>query len=106
MPPIETDFTAPLDTQALNYIRMRFTKSRGQILSFLVQYETIEDGERVVVTRYDTAHGRAHQDIFYRSGRKVKVWLGDDLSYNEHMQRAVRDIRMSWSHYRERYFRG
>ncbi len=106
MPPLETEFEDPLDKQALNYIRMRFTKSRGQILSFVVQYETIVDGGWVVVTRYDTAHGRAHQDIFDQSGRKVKAWLSDDLSYNEHMQRAIRDIRAGWSRYRERYFRG
>ena len=54
--------------------RLRVTahKDRGEIMEFIVQYETVILGEWRPVVRYDTAHGFAHKDIIRASGEVVK----------------------------------
>ena len=84
--------------------RQRLTSEKGQVVSFVVQYEAyIEGGWRAVV-RYDTAHGYFHRDIIYPNGcTRKKTLLG--VGYAEAFTQAELDIKMNWRRYREAYLK-
>lgn len=83
-------------------LRFRFSTIRGRVIDFVVQYETVLDGEPVTVVRYDTAHGFPHRDTMDARGRQVskEVLL---LSHDEALQFATIDLRMHWRRYRARF---
>ncbi len=68
----QISYLDPLSRDRLEWLRVRLTAERGEVLSFTAQYETIEDGERLAVVRYETAHGFAHIDILNRRGDVVE----------------------------------
>lgn len=49
----------PKDRYRHSHIRFK-----GEVLNFVVQYETKLEGEWLPVVRYDTEHGFAHRDTF------------------------------------------
>ena len=102
-----TEFEAPLDEEALEWVRYRFTTEGGTVTAFTVQYETTLDGRRLPVVRFDMAHGFCHRDILDRRGHNVsKQRLSDDPSLGEALQRGAADIRNNWRRYREAFLRG
>jgi hypothetical protein len=105
MPPLPTEYVEALDNEGLNLLRVRFSRSRGQIKAFVVQYEIDDGSTRIPVVRYDSVHIRPHRDMMFWNGERRKVWL-DDLHYNEVVVFAVRDIRQNWQRYREAYYQG
>ena len=58
--------------------RHSHTRFRGEVLSFVVQYETILEGEWFPVGRYDTEHGFAHRDTFDKRGNRYKTPMFTD----------------------------
>jgi hypothetical protein len=77
--------------------------ARGNVARFTIQYETLVGDEFVVVTRYDTAHGGPHQDVYDPHGNQIEkipiphVTLADALEY------AETDLRRFWRVYRDRF---
>ena len=87
-----------------NRIRVRFTKDRGRILDFVVQYETQVKGEWQAVIRYDTAHGRPHTDVMRPDGNKEKRLLHFP-NFNDAFAYAEEDVKTNWESYRREYIR-
>lgn len=98
MPIAEDEFE--LDDQGREWLRIRVFSTGGPMTGFTVQYETTISGKRVAVTRYDTAHGRPHQDILNRRGKVIeKRWL-DGLTLVEALELGRRDLLANWRRYR------
>lgn len=76
---------------------------RGAVVSFAVQLEVRLRASWVPVIRYDSAHGRAHIDLFETPTRKTKQLL--DLSLREALTLADEDIRENWERYRDAFLR-
>lgn len=93
-----------LGWQGTDWLRVRVTTDRGEVLNFTVQYETIVRGERLAVVRYDCAHGFPHVDILDRRGEVVsKEPLLDLPSLGVALTRGIADIRKNWQAYRSRF---
>jgi hypothetical protein len=88
------------DTRIRHYHRTE----KGKVIEFLIQLEVEIQGTWKEVIRYDTVHGYSHIDRFDLRGRKKKERL--DLSYNEALTRAERDIKQNWTLYRDRFLKG
>jgi hypothetical protein len=89
-------------------LRYVLTTDRGQVIDFLLQYETEVGGHFRPVVRYDTAHGALHRDTMDPQGRqlaKQPVSLGPGMSLHQALADAVADLRGSWSQYRAQFFR-
>lgn len=84
--------------------RHEHISDKGNVLSFVVQYETKLYDRWVPVVRYDTAHGFAHKDILNPDGTSEKILLGD-AGYNEMLAFADKDINGNWQRYRERFLK-
>ena len=56
------------------------------------------------VIRYDTAHGFAHIDRYNLRGRTKKERV--NLSFNEALVKAERELKQNWAVYLERFLRG
>jgi hypothetical protein len=84
------------------HIHVRF---RGNVLSFVIQYETRLEGQWLPVVRYDTEHGYAHRDIMDKKGdkRKTPIFTED---YNEALTFAEYDIKSNWRIFKEIFLRG
>ena len=84
-------------------IRVQFTRDKGVIVDFVVQYEAeIQDRWHPVV-RYDLAHGFLHRDRLDPQGeltRKEPVPYG---SLSDAMTEAIRDLKVNWPEYRRWY---
>lgn len=68
----EINFLVPLSPQLQDRLRVRATKERGFIISFVVQYEALIAGQWYPIVRYDTSHGFSHKDTLHPSGREDK----------------------------------
>jgi hypothetical protein len=77
---------------------------KGEIKDFVVQYEMKIGNKWLPVVRFDTAHGYAHKDLISPDGTKEKILMGD-VSYNEILTEADKDIEENWPRYRERFLR-
>jgi len=77
----------------------------GRIVAkFSVQYRARIQGEWQPIVRFDTAHGRAHQDISYPDGTQETRDLRLD-DYGIALTHALRDVKVRWEFCRERYER-
>jgi hypothetical protein len=77
----------------------------GQVIRFVVQYETFAGGVWHPVIRYDTAHGFPHVDRIHADGTVEKVpLLTSDLG--EALTFADQDIDDKWGQYKEAYLTG
>ena len=85
-------------------IRVRFTKERGRITEFVVQYESQVGDEWHPVIRYDTAHGIPHTDVMKPDGTTEKRLLHLP-NYNDALSYAEEDVKANWERYKDRYFR-
>lgn len=85
--------------------RHRHKGFRGNVLSFIVQYETRLEGEWFPVVRYDTEHGFAHRDLPDRKGniRKTPMFT---QNYNEALSFAEYDIKSNWRMYKQAFIGG
>lgn len=99
----ETRFAVMLTRE--DRYRHRHVKFKGDIVSFVVQYETKFEGRWLPVVRYDTEHGFAHRDFFDRSGNKKKTPLFTK-DYNEALTFAEYDIKSNWKMYKQSFMGG
>lgn len=84
--------------------RYRHIKQGKKILAFMVQYETVVEGQWLPVVRYDTAHRVVHKDLLDFKGREKKVLLGiSDL--REVLLLADEDIKTNWRRYKDQFLR-
>jgi len=85
--------------------RHRHLRVNGDVVRFVVQYETRVAEKWLPVVRYDTRHGFAHRDTFDDTGNKQKtpIFASD---YNEALTFAEYDIRSNWRIYRKDFMRG
>jgi hypothetical protein len=74
------------------------------VVKFSVQYRARIRGEWRSVVRFDTAHRRAHKDICYPDGTQERQELELD-DYGVALTYALRDVKVRWEFYRERYER-
>ncbi|MSU49775.1 MAG: hypothetical protein EXS37_11935 [Opitutus sp.] len=71
------------------YVAVEFTTVQGQVVSFVVRLMTCAHGEDRILSRFDTAHGIAHQDLLTRNGGlREKRWL-PDLNFNQALAYAI-----------------
>lgn len=100
----EIDYIQNIREEPGNQIRHRILTDRGQVVDFVVQYETRIDGEYLPVVRYDGSHGRGHRDILNMRGETItKWWLPDHMDMNACHVYALRDVRTNWRQYRDRF---
>lgn len=93
------DFEVPLDSEGLNWLRARYTTVNGQVVRFSVQYETVVDGNRQPLVRYDNAHGVPHRDLLSRDGSQAKLWF-EEMSPGDAMTMGLQDLKANWQRYR------
>jgi hypothetical protein len=76
--------------------RYRHTHRRfkGDVLDFVIQYETRFKDEWFPVIRYDAGHGFAHRDLLKRKGNKKKTPMFT-YDYNEALTFAEYDINVA-----------
>ena len=98
----EIEFIYQLATDLQDRLRVKATKNRGRIVSFVVQYEAFIHGRWRAIVRYDTAHRFAHRDILHPDGSVEKQPLnfpGLNLAFTF----AVQDLKSLWRWYRYGY---
>ncbi len=94
----EIEYLFYLATEATDRLRVTARKDKGEILEFVVQYETVVLGEWRPVVRYDTAHSFAHKDIIKANGEVVKQPLFFE-TYNMAFTFATLDLKMNWKQF-------
>jgi len=75
---------------------------KGDVLNFIVQYETRFKGQWLPVVRYDTEHGFAHRDLLNKKGNKHKTPIFT-RDYNEALTFAEYDIKTNWKSYKRTF---
>ena len=98
----EIEFIYQLSPDLQDRLRVRALKSRGGIVSFVVQYEAFIRGKWRAVVRYDTAHRFAHRDVLHPDGSVAKQPLNFQ-SLNLAFTFAVQDLKSLWRWYRYGY---
>jgi hypothetical protein len=99
----EVEFTVMLTSDdRYRYIYVRF---KGNVLSFVVQYEIRLEGKWFPVVRYDTEHGFAHRDLLDKNGNKQKTPMFTK-DYNKALTFAEYDIRSNWKIYKRAFIGG
>ena len=98
----EIVFVYPLSADQEDRLRVKATKTRGKIVSFVVQYEALLQGQWRAVVRYDTSHRFAHKDILHPDGSVDKQPLNFP-SLNLAFTFAVQDLKSLWRWYRYGY---
>ncbi len=71
------------------YIAVDFVTVQGEVVSFVVRLMTCgPDGDRIL-SRFDTAHGVAHQDLLTPHGNlREKLWLRE-FTLNQALDHAI-----------------
>lgn len=97
-----TEYVVPLGEDARK--RHYHESEKGKVKRFTVQLEVFIEGCWVVVIRYDSSHGFAHVDRYYRDGRKVKKEL--HLKLREALTLSDEDIKENWESYKKSFMEG
>lgn len=79
---------------------------RGQVVRFVIQFETLIHKKWYPVVRYDTVHGYAHKDVLDRRGRVIEKVEMANMDYNKALQMANLDIDSNWGIYKQRLSKG
>lgn len=85
-------------------ILVHLEREGSTVVKFSVQYRAWIQGEWQPIVRFDTAHGYAHKDICYPDGTQETQELKLD-DYGLALTQALRDVKVRWEFYRERYER-
>ena len=85
-------------------ILVRRERESGPVVEFSVQYRARIQGEWQAIVRFDTAHGFAHKDISHPDDTQETQELKLD-DYGIALTHALRDVKIRWEFYRERYER-
>jgi hypothetical protein len=98
----EVEFVYFLSTEQEDRLRVRATKTKAAIMSFVVQYEALIQGQWRAIVRYDTGHGFAHKDTLHPDGSSDKQPLSFP-SLNLAFTFAIQDLKSLWRWYRYGY---
>lgn len=101
----EIEYLIYLTSEANERLRVYAQKEKGDILEFVVQYETKMGGKWQPIVRYDTAHGFAHKDIMKSGGETIKQPLFFE-TYNLAFTYATLDLKANWKKYKEDFEKG
>jgi len=85
--------------------RHKHIRFKGEVFSFVVQYETAIKGKWLPVVRYNTEHGFAHRDLLDKNGNKHKTPMFTK-DYNEALTFAEYDIKSNWKFYKQAFMGG
>lgn len=98
----KAEFVIPFSEQ--DRYRHYHLRIKGQILEFVVQYETFINGKWLPVVRYDTSHGYVHRDLLNikQEKRKTPLFVTDR---NDALTFAENDIRDNWEVYKRRFLK-
>jgi hypothetical protein len=96
----DIEYLLYLSSEETDRLRVTARKDKGEIMEFVVQYETLMSRAWKPVVRYDTAHGFAHKDIIKASGEVVKQPIFFE-SFNMAFTYATLDLKMNWRQYKE-----
>lgn len=103
---LQTLYQEIRDEFGLDFLRVRLLKLNGKVIHYTVQYEATINGERMIVVRYDNAHGIPHQDTLNRQGVEVdKTWF-PDLSNEQALTDAIEHISTRWATHRAAFIKG
>jgi len=84
--------------------RHKHVRSKGKIVYFSVQYETMIQEKWYPVVRYDMSHRFAHRDLMNMKGESVKTpFFAQD--YADALTFAEDDLKTNWEIYKERFLR-
>lgn len=87
-------------------IRIAFTKKRGKIEFFIVQYSALINSRWRPIMRFDTCHGYAHKHTFHLRNKEYIIDLtkrGDIL--NEVFTESSSYVRQNFNKIKENYLR-
>lgn len=98
----EISFLYSLSPALQDRIRVIAVREKGDITSFMVQYEAVIREMWREVVRYDTWHGFAHKDVMHPDGTKEKLMLSFP-DFNTAFTFAITDLKASCKLYRARY---
>jgi len=101
----EIEYLIYLTAESTDRLRVYAQKESGEILEFVVQYETLISEKWQPIIRYDTAHGFAHKDIIRPDGKTIKQPLFFE-TFNLAFTYATIDLKANWKKYRETFERG
>ena len=85
-------------------LRHYHVQTKNVVIEFIIQLEIEIDNKWYPVTRFDTKHGFAHQDICHYNGKIEKINLGIN-NYNIAMTFAEQDLKRNWNVYKERFLK-
>jgi hypothetical protein len=57
-------FVFPLNSSGTVVLRSRLETDKGRVTGFAIQLEALDDTERAIILRFDTAHGYVHVHSF------------------------------------------
>ena len=98
-------FVRLISDDGLNRIRVRLQIERGEVLRYVVQYETVVEGKIYPVVRYDSAHGYPHRDLLDWNGNVVeRIWLAP-VDYGAAATEAIAALDRDWPQPREAFLR-
>lgn len=100
----EIEYLIFLTGESKDRLRVSAQKFKGEILRFVVQYESLILERWQPIIRYDTAHGFAHKDIMKPDGNSIKQPLFFE-DYNLAFTYATLDLKANWKQYREKFER-
>ncbi len=81
------------------FIAVTFTTVQGEVISFVVLLMTRSaDGDRII-SRFDTAHGIAHQDVLTSHGNlSKKHWLSE-MTFDQALAHAINHFKAHHQNY-------
>ena len=87
-----------------NYLRVRIMVDRGDVVDFVVQYETVVDGAIVPIVRFDGSHGQGHRDLLNARGEVIqKDWLPSHNDNKQSLAHAYTELRENWRYYLQQF---
>ena len=98
----EIEYVIYLSAEATDRLRIYAQKEKGEILEFVVQYETIISVEWQPIVRYDSVHGFAHKDLMKPDGTSLKQPLFFE-TYNLAFTFATLELKANWKQYRDNF---
>lgn len=94
----EIEYVLYLTAELTERLRVYAEKERGEILEFVVQYESLISANWEPIVKYDTAHGFAHKDMMKPNGKSLKQPIFFE-TYNLAFTYATLDLNANWREY-------
>jgi hypothetical protein len=100
----QKEFFKILGRDELDRLRIRLEVEKGELINFVVQYESFIGNKWTAIVRYDMEHGFFHRDFMMPKGEKIKTPLEitDLISASIY---AEQDIKDKWEFYKHKYLK-